>query len=482
MKKRIFALLLAALLLSSAVSCGSDTAEETISEEAAETAAETVPGETGISLGIPEEDNGGRDFHVLVPIVKAYEFVTEATGEAVNDAIFERSLKTEEHFNIKFSYQYEDGGWDVRDTYNGLISNAVLAGDSAYDFATGYIVCTLPLGIQNTFIDLAQMDDLNLDNPWWMNNQLEDLNINGSLFCCLGDANLSIYKDCTVVYFNKQVLDNFELENPYTLVRENKWVMEKFLEMSEAAVVDLNGDGKLNKDTDALGAYMQGVPFRAFQTALEVQFFATDENNRRFVAPLTERTLNAYDLAYQARTNDYFYLDNTAVDFYTFTEMFATDRALFHLSYLYVLESDNMRNMESDFGLVPYPKYDENQETFYTQIGTSSNVNFLPMTAADPALSCRVLETLAYHSMLDVIPAYYTVALENKYTRDTDVPEMLALIRDGMTMNLEFALSASFDPSPNCIFQWGGDSLASYMASVEKKLGAQLDAICNPED
>lgn len=478
MKKRILTMILAALLTASTVSCGST---EQIQETTADTTSAietTEEAETQIQLGIPEEDNGGRDFHVFVPTEKAYEFVTENTGEAVNDATFDRSLKTEEHFNIKFTYQYEDGNWDFRDTYNSFISNAVIAGDSTYDLATGFIVCTLPLFTGGNFLDLATMKDLNLDNPWWIANQKEDLSIKDKLFCCLGDSNLSVYKDCAVVYFNKRVLNNFQLEDPYTLVREKKWVMEKFLEMSEAAVVDLNGDGKVEFGTDAVGNYLQGVPFRALQTGMDVTFIITDENDNRVVTPLTDRIVTAYELAEPFISRGDMYTEFNAVDFYTFTETLATDRSLFHMSYLYVLEGEMMRNMDADFGIVPYPKLDASQERFKTQIGTSSNANFLPITCSDPDLTCRVLETLAYHSMLNVVPTYYTVALENKYTRDEDVPEMLALIRDGMTMNFDFAFSTSQGMGgTNTAFGNANGNLASYLASQEPKWNTGIEKL-----
>lgn len=199
---------MAALLLTSSVSCSSSSTQETESTLTPEVTESVVEEETVIPLGIPEEDNGGRTFKVLVPTEKEYEFVTKITGEAVNDAAFERSAEVEEHFNIKFSYQYEKGGWGDKATYNNIISNAVHAGDSSYDYVTGYIVCTFPLATQDTFIDLAQMDDLNLDNPWWMNNQFDDLNTNGQLFCCLGDVNLSIYKDCSVFFSTNRFWKN----------------------------------------------------------------------------------------------------------------------------------------------------------------------------------------------------------------------------------------------------------------------------------
>lgn len=194
------------------------------------------------------------------------------------------------------------------------------------------------------------------------------------------------------------------------------------------------------------------------------KYIIRDENNDRVVTPLTDRIVKAFEYASLFQSRSDMYAEMAAVDFYTFPETFATDRSLFHMSYLYALEGEIMRNMDADFGIVPYPKLDESQEQFKAQIGTSSNVNFLPITCSDPGLTCRVLETLAYHSMLDVVPTYYTVALENKYTRDEDVPEMLALIRDGMTMNFDFAFSTSPNMGgTNTVFMSANGNIASHL-------------------
>lgn len=486
MKKRLPAFLVLLALILTLPSCaGRERTDEPTQIPAADAPAADaaqVPApeeETVIPLGIPEEDNGGRDFHMLVPTEKAYEFVTEATGEIVNDAILERSLKTEELFNVKFSYQYELGGWDTRDSYNNIIKNAVLAGDASYDVTTGYIVCTLPVYMQGSLLDLTTLDSLNLDNPWWMNGQFENLNVDGHLFCAFGDANLSVYKDCAVVYFNKQVLAEYGLEDPYSLVREGTWVMPKLLQMSEAVLTDLDGSGKIDPETDRIGTYGQGVPMRAFQTAADVKMIDTDGEGNRYVVGLTERMLQTYEWVNSFRHRDDLYAEYGAVDFYRFCGAFAENRSLFHLSYIYIIEGDILRNMEADFGIIPYPKFDEAQGQYRTQIGTSSNVIFLPKTASDPELSCRVLEALHYFSMLDVIPTYYTVALENKYTRDEDVPEMLALIRDGMTMDFAFAYSTCFNNGwPNTVLVEADADLASRMKSLEKVWKKDLERLC----
>ena len=395
----------------------------------------------------------------------------------INDTAFERSMKTEEHFNIKFSYQYENGNWASRDSYNRLIANTVSAGDTSFDLVTGFIICCLPQLVKEYYLDLASLDSLNLDNPWWIGNQYKDLNINGSLYTLLGDTNLSVYKDCVVTYFNKAVLENLRLENLYTLVRENRWVMDKFLEMSAAAVMDLDGDGVIDPVKDAIGCYSWPTATRTLQTAMDITIIINDEKNSRKVTEMNDRLAKASEYIDLFWTRDDLFIDTTSAGLYPeVEEMLVADRALFLPSYLYETEQDLLRNMESDFGIVPNPKLDENQQDFKTQIGTSSNSNFLLTVCPDPELSCRVLEVLAFHSMQDLVPAYYTVALENKYTRDSDVPEILALIRQGMNMSFDFAYSANLSGTNTILLDAKG-KIASLLESKTKSWSKELDKL-----
>ncbi len=51
--------------------------------------------------------------------------------------------------------------------------------------------------------------------------------------------------------------------------------------------------------------------------------------------------------------------------------------------------------MEVDYGIIPIPKYDENQTQYITQIGTSTFALFVPLTAPSLDLTSKVMESLA---------------------------------------------------------------------------------------
>ncbi|MBQ8578278.1 MAG: hypothetical protein IJ449_10005, partial [Clostridia bacterium] len=88
---------------------------------------------------------------------------------------------------------------------------------------------------------------------------------------------------------------------------------------------------------------------------------------------------------------------------------------------------ESMRGMDTDFGIIPYPKYDEAQENYHTRVCYYFPV-VVPSTNADTDMTGYLLEILNYRSYHDVIPAYYDISLKTKGTRDEASAQMLDLI------------------------------------------------------
>ena len=101
-KKIISALLLCAMLTPSFSACGGgetvDTAGVGTNTTANAAETETEAEETRVKHGVPESDFGGAAFHTLSldwQGYKFYFFADEATGDAMNDAIYDRRMRVE---------------------------------------------------------------------------------------------------------------------------------------------------------------------------------------------------------------------------------------------------------------------------------------------------------------------------------------------------------------------------------------------------
>ena len=108
-----------------------------------------------------------------------------------------------------------------------------------------------------------------------------------------------------------------------------------------------------------------------------------------------------------------------------YIHVFTSGRALF--SDCEVNKFQGFRKLDFEYGIVPYPKYDETQDKYYSRI-EGCELFGIPKINKKPEMAGVILEAMSCESMKSVIPAYYDVALKVKYTRDDDSADMLDLI------------------------------------------------------
>ena len=126
MKK--LSLILAFLMLSSAVSCGEQntSGSETTSGNVNTSVPETPPEYIFADVNL-----GGQKFPILNSSTNWGFYTTidldEATGESLDDAVFERNSKLEEKFNFEFEVTEDD----ITKTID-MMKIAVISGDDVY--------------------------------------------------------------------------------------------------------------------------------------------------------------------------------------------------------------------------------------------------------------------------------------------------------------------------------------------------------------
>ena len=110
-------------------------------------------------------------------------------------------------------------------------------------------------------------------------------------------------------------------------------------------------------------------------------------------------------------------------------EIFMDERALFYVeaaSYLRALNG----GMEGEYGVLPIPKYDENQEKYTTwrhYIGSTLSMP-ISIDSKDLYEVANVLELYAILSQKYVRPAYYDTMLTTRNVRDEESSEILDII------------------------------------------------------
>ena len=107
--------------------------------------------------------------------------------------------------------------------------------------------------------------------------------------------------------------------------------------------------------------------------------------------------------------------------------IFTENRCLFYTRYLKA--ASWFRDMDTDFGILPYPKWDATQQDYCnTMHAYGTSYISVPITTADQARTGAVIESLAYYGQKQLTPAYYETTLKGKYFRDEESAAMLDLI------------------------------------------------------
>ena len=427
--KNILAMLLAAILL---VGCGAGTETDTKGADNAagtntETETESVV-ETEEPFGVEKADYSGAQVNILLAGNWSFDdfIAEELTGEAIKDARFNVNKATEDLLNVTIRVDNQSGAASGgTGTGYKLFDNMVMAGSSDYDFGSigCYDVCTL--SYNGRLLDLNKMASIDLNRSWWDPKANEHLSIRGKMFFSTGDIQI-LDNDCTYCFlFNKQVVEDFALENPYELVANNQWTFDKFYEMGNSVASDLNGDGKKDLQ-DRYGVLIWQDSVIGMLHSSGGKCATIDEKGHINLTLNTETNVDVLTRWLTMNTEPMAYFLGGATDDEVHS-IFTENRCLFYTRYLKA--ASWFRDMDTDFGILPYPKWDATQQDYCnTMHAYGTSYISVPITTADQARTGAVIESLAYYGQKQLTPAYYETTLKGKYFRDEESAAMLDLI------------------------------------------------------
>lgn len=449
-----------------------------VTGEPGESTTQTENTDVKVKPDLPDVTYDGYEFRFFVRGPEESEhwqvlrniYTDEIDGEPLNDALYERNRKIEDIYDISISATPSNS---TTGTANE-ISKWILAGDDAYDVIIPGMNQFGAIMMSGVLIDLNELPHIGWDKPWWDQNLINDLSIGGKLYGMMGDICISTIRSTRILMFNKPMITDYTLDDPYTLVRDHKWTLDKMFEMSQNVSEDINGDGVMDIN-DKYGYLVQkSATVNLFFSAGE-NMSAKDSDDIPYVSIANnERAVNVVTKIMDILTSNSSHVGEDA----DVKLMFEEGRGLFFGEVLNLVET--MREADINFGIIPVPKYDEYQENYY-HFSDSWCMALIgvPKTNSDLSRTSVILEALAAESSDTLVPAFYEINLKGKFFRDTESEEMLELINGTRVISMDEIFGWGMHAAIRSLFDNLSYDVTSKIESVYESTQTNLDKTVN---
>ena len=428
--KKALALLLSLLMLFAAACSETTTADDASAPDSApapSAAAETEPETEDLTVktALPEDLNfGGAAYRIQnIDCSSYYDTLTasEQTGDKLNDAIFVRDAKLMDTMGFVFEETVVPN-----DSAVNSIRQIVKAGDDAFDMYVSVDWRGYTLAQEGYALPISSLPYVDVSREYWAQSIHKDMSIRGKLYYAFGDHNLSTYDSVNTLLFNKAMSEDLGLPNHYQTILEGGWTLDLMQQNMALATNDKDGDGNWTvDDTYGITSHSKQV-LPCFWIAAGLRCVDKDEEDVPYFAlPGNEKFENLYERILSMMHNDHLLYMSDSFPDYANNTLFIGGGALYNIVRVAFLHF--YRDMDIDYGIIPYPKYEASQDTYYSRT-EGAYIHIYPITLTQFDLAGAVTEAMACASLNEVIPVYYDEVLKSKYTRDENSTAMLDLI------------------------------------------------------
>ena len=424
------------LLLTCFVACGTGDEEET-KKPGSTTSAEEKPGDaTQAALdALGEIDWGGDDFTVLYNTEFTSEVHAEngtvdqdgGSSQIINDAVYERNSLFEDRCNLVFKTVGKESAAVTTAVQNEA---AAPTGDfQMIDHRLGECATLATGGYLFDFFELG----VDLNGAWWDSGTAEFV-LAGGVYFMSGSLNFADDGVTYVLIFNKDMQKTYSntVPNPYQTARDGEWTLDYFNGVIQGISTD-NGDGKWDeKDTYGfITTWEYGNTFFIGSDLRYINNTNEDGEITLFLADKAqmEKALDVLELSQAIyHNNNASYMSPPGQEPLGLTA-FQENRGLFYGEVVRQL-TPLTKEMKTEFGIMPVPKYDKNQ-TYYRTWTHASGSTFC-VTSAIPASQVetmgQIVQAYAILSHQYVKPAYYDIMLTSRNVHDADSADMMDLM------------------------------------------------------
>lgn len=475
-KKILCILLVVIILIPLTVSCKkrNTTGDNGVGTSANK--ADTVAGDH-----LEKRDYGGKIFRILSREDTKYEFEGNSTGSIVEQKTLERNLTIQDRFNVSIEMITRPGAWSNQQTFITYVQNNIMSGadsDSQINMVSthaGYIGSMVLSGYAT---DLRELPNLDLTREWWEPNFYNNASINDKTYFAIGDINLTLYERIEVVLFNKELAESHGIQDLYATALDGKWTFATLYQIAK----DFGGSKVSGEELYAVAMNCHAT--RSLVNSWNISYTQKNGDTGRYELYLSGNQKlydgynRFYNLMYGTVSHNPF-TDSSELG--TQAPMFAKNQVLFWFQYLQATDELKKLNMSTEYGILPYPLWDEAQYDsvgYISSVADNHNGIFVPsnLTQDDYDMTGMIIEALCMYSRSSVVDAYYEQNIKYRTVLDPRVVQVLDIVRQG----LRFTFAQAWSGELNYVYSYYSRAWnnANYNGGVpDRELTTQINKL-----
>ncbi|MCQ2428323.1 MAG: hypothetical protein MJ137_08015, partial [Clostridia bacterium] len=371
----------------------------------------------------------------------------DAKGDMIESAVFKRNIAVEDKLGVKLDFIIENGNSSSFQEFCQNANNNINSGAQAYDAIACYTRSASLLMVNGSLADLYGVKYLDFDKEWWPASLTELNTIDGQLYFASGDIASSLLYQMMFMAINNDVAAAYGVSGIQELALKGEWTLDKLVEITKDIYEDRSG-GALPRDPgNTYGIYVPS------HTMLDVFYLGAGLNyveiNSEGDAVISEDFTGETSMDIIDRLKKLFWSGTSSEGF--FVNSGGDSGITTGGSMLYVINGQMLQNYmkdaEYDYSILCAPKYNSDQEKYYTAVGFPHSMYAVPIDAANKDMSGAVLELLATYSFRDVTPVIFDTAFKYRYSNGVGDATMFDIIKSGVV----------FDFGRTMFDQLGGD-------------------------
>lgn len=388
----------------------------------------------------------GQEIHFISRSFDWYRKEITVTQEdqetLVDEAVYARQLEVEHRLDVLIENKLIEG--DGKTGYSKVVEEVKkdqLANTRSYDIAVNNMYHTMETVSEGMFMNLYDVPNLTLSKPYYSQYYNEQATVSNKLYSTTGDASLTFIRFAMVTFFNKKIQADYKLDNLYEVVEDGDWTIDYQLGLVRDLYVDKNNNQKVDNN-DLFGFVTNSVTgVDPYTSSFQMNMIGRDTEGK--LVSVVEGNLNHFSNAIEKILSLYA-ANGTRVlshkqddgEFNDAKEMFSKDLTLFTTLRLDACEDYLLRNMTSDYGVLPIPKFSAEQDQYYSYCHDLFSVFCVCNNIEESRLPAVGAAMEVFFSHSEKCRHYlFEVALKVKYQRSEEASRILDLVIDNVKID-----------------------------------------------